>query len=344
MQEGARGRRPRARAESRDGEGAAGASAAVGEARQGGRADGRRGARGGRASLRTWAAWVAAAGGAPFLAAQVVFLALDRASYVACEWWIAKWTEAADGEVALGFAGLGVAATMPAQGAPGSAWAWSRCYFALAAASLVFCLARTQWALLGGVRAADRLYAAAASRVLRAPMAYFDTTPLGRILSRFTFDTEMLDVNMTQKAMMALISVGWACAGVAVLLGVSRGVMGAAIAPMALAAYRLQRFYRASAVDLQRLDAVSRSPLQALLAEALDGAATVRAFGVAAPFVARLEAALDANTSALLCWTCAQRWCCGSTRRRPSSRSRPRSSVALLREQLGSSPASRACS
>lgn len=56
---------------------------------------------------------------------------------------------------------------------------------------------------------------------------------------------------------------------------------------------------------------VSRSPLQSLLSEGLDGAATIRAFRQQPAFLERLRIALDANTAALLCWTAAQRWCDG---------------------------------
>lgn len=259
----------------------------------------------GMAALSTWWTWAKAAGGATFLFLQFLTLFLDRACYVATEWWLAKWADARRNDVDLW--GL---ATMPAQNTGGleGAWRWATVYMILGVLSIVFCFLRTQWGFRGGVTAAGVLYEGLSGRVLGAPVAYFDTTPMGRVVSRFTYDAEQIDVVLTQKAVMAMISLGWAITGTCVMLALSRGLLIAGIGPVFYAYYRLQQFYRRSAVDLQRLDAVSRSPLQALVGEGVDAAATIRAFGAGDLFNARFEAALDANTEAMLCWTVAQRW------------------------------------
>ena len=107
---------------------------------------------------------------------------------------------------------------------------------------------------------------------------------------------------------MSIVSWGWAVTGFIVLLTLSRGFMLAVFLPVAIVLFHLQLHYRRSAVDLQRLDAVSRSPLQQLVDEAVTGSRTIRAFGRQAFFLQRLRGAIDRNTEALLCWTAAQRW------------------------------------
>ncbi len=83
----------------------------------------------------------------------------------------------------------------------------------IAAVSFVFLFLRSQWGLAGGVRAAKSLYALAIDRVLVASMQFFDSTPIGRLLSRLSYDTEIVDITMTCKASIALISLGWTVAG-----------------------------------------------------------------------------------------------------------------------------------
>ena len=50
----------------------------------------------------------------------------------------------------------------------------------------------------GGVRASTRVFSTMTNRVLHAPMSYFDTTPMGRILNRFTYDVEQVDITLAQ--------------------------------------------------------------------------------------------------------------------------------------------------
>ena len=81
-----------------------------------------------------------------------------------------------------------------------------------------------------------------------------------------------------------------------------------AILPITIAYYYLLLHYRKSGSDLQRLDAVSRSPLQAMVSEALDGSSTIRVFNQQHTFFDRFHAAVDVNSAALLNFVSAQRY------------------------------------
>jgi len=72
--------------------------------------------------------------------------------------------------------------------------------------------------------------------------------------------------------------------------------------------YHLQLYYRKTSVDLQRLDAKSRSPISSRLAELLDGLETIKAFRKQDVFSSNFESALDFNTSCMLAFTTSQRW------------------------------------
>lgn len=63
--------------------------------------------------------------------------------------------------------------------------------------------------VLGGARCAEKLFDQMTLRVLQAPMSYFHTTPLGRILNRFTYDTEVLDIEVSFYDLQVLFRTDW---------------------------------------------------------------------------------------------------------------------------------------
>ena len=68
------------------------------------------------------------------------------------------------------------------------------------------------------------------------------------------------------------------------------------------------RYYRGAGADLQRLDAVSRSPIAASLSESLDGAATISAFGKNDHFSLLFQNHIDKNSAAMLNFVAGRRW------------------------------------
>lgn len=102
--------------------------------------------------------------------------------------------------------------------------------------------------------------------VLGAPISYFESTPMGRILNRFTYDMEVMDITLTQNMGMFLISTGWYVTGVAIMLTILPWT-ALAVVPVSLLYVSFVMHYRMSGPDLQRLDASSRSPVQAMVSE-----------------------------------------------------------------------------
>ena len=114
--------------------------------------------------------------------------------------------------------------------------------------------------------------------VMHAPMSFFETTPLGRIMNRFSKDIDTIDNTASDSLRMFLLSTANVSGGFVlvsivipwflVAVGVTMGVY-----------YALALYYRASARELKRLDATLRSSLYAHFSESLTGLATIRAYG-----------------------------------------------------------------
>jgi ABC-type multidrug transport system fused ATPase/permease subunit len=256
----------------------------------------------GLSSMKTWLLWFKRAGGAWFGITVVVLMAIDRFAYVAVEWFLALWANGAYEPVnVLGF-------EFPPQSDGYSAQSlYLKVYFTINFVSIFSTAIRSEFAVTGGVRATKNVFNSMLASVLRAPMSYFETVPMGRILNRFTYDTDVNDVTLTQMLSMFIISCSWYLAGVVVQISIMPwSVM--ALFPVSLLYLVFMHYYRMTGPDLQRIDALSRSPMQSMVSECLEGSTSIRVFHQDSNFVRKFEGVVDVNSSALLNYVSVQRW------------------------------------
>jgi hypothetical protein len=166
----------------------------------------------GLSSLSTWLLWFHHAGGVYFMGVLLLLLAIDRFLYVALEYWLARWTQGAFAAVAV----FGIEFPPQTDGLEAQ-FRYLSVYSLILLLALVFTFLRSEWSVTGGSRAAKNVFSSMLSSVLGSPMSYFETTPMGRILNRFTYDMEVVDVVLTQNMSMFLISMSWYVAGVCVM-------------------------------------------------------------------------------------------------------------------------------
>ena len=256
----------------------------------------------GLSTFKTWFIWFNYAGGFTFIAVMFLSLAIDRSAYVATEWWLARWTQASDGPVMV------FGNEFPEQTNGFAAqYQYLKVYATILLISCFAACQRSLWAVRGGTRSARSLFKIMAERILLAPLSFFETTPLGRILNRFTYDIEVLDHRLTEHMSVFLIAMSWFVAGVCVMTFILPWIILALI-PVTMLYWTLQMHYRKSGADLQRLDAVSRSPLQAMLAEGIDGAATIKVYKQEQKFLRRFHSSTSTNTAAQLNFVTSERW------------------------------------
>ncbi|XP_019419120.1 PREDICTED: ABC transporter C family member 2-like isoform X3 [Lupinus angustifolius] len=138
-------------------------------------------------------------------------------------------------------------------------------------------LANSYWLTISSLRAAKRLHDAMLDKILRAPMVFFQTNPVGRIINRFAKDMGDIDTNVFNLVNMFLGQV-WQLLSTFVLIGTVSTISLWAIMPLLIFFYAAYIYYQSTAREVKRLDSITRSPVYAHFGEALNGLSSIRAY------------------------------------------------------------------
>lgn len=180
-------------------------------------------------------------------------------------------------------------------------------YAALGAlqAMLMFCF--SVMLSIYGTRASRVMLRQAVTRVLRAPMAFFDTTPLGRITNRFSRDVDVMDNNLTDAMRMFFLTLAMITSIFALIIAFFH-YFAIALVPLYILFILASSYYRASAREVKRFESVLRSNVFAKFGEGLTGVASIRAYGLKERFISELKDSIDVMNGAYYLTFSNQRW------------------------------------
>lgn len=181
-------------------------------------------------------------------------------------------------------------------------------YFLLGIGSSGFSLIQTcfMW-IFCTIQGSKKLHAGMANSVLRAPMSFFETTPIGRILNRFSNDIYKVDevlgrvfgmfFSNTIKVMFTIFVI---CFSTWQFIFI--------VLPLSVLYVYYQQYYMKTSRELRRLDSVSRSPIFANFQESLTGVSIIRAYKQEKRFRFLNETRVDRNMAAYHPAISANRW------------------------------------
>ncbi|KAJ7123757.1 multidrug resistance-associated ABC transporter [Mycena epipterygia] len=180
-------------------------------------------------------------------------------------------------------------------------------YAALGLAQAIFQFLTSLAFALASLIASLTLFKSALAHVLRSPSSFFDTTPMGRILSRLVKDQDTLD-NELAMTLSQLLSTFSSVVGTVFLVFYTFPLLGIIFAPMSVLYYIVSVYYRRSSVETKRLDSLMRSALYASYSETLTGLATIRAYREQDDAVKHADYGLDLENRAYLMTITLQCW------------------------------------
>ncbi|KAI5951940.1 BPT1 [Candida jiufengensis] len=134
-----------------------------------------------------------------------------------------------------------------------------------------------------------------ADKVLHSPMSFFDTTPVGRILNRFTEDIGKIDMHLPWTLIGFITTVLSGCVTFAVIFYSLPAMIIIIGILLFIYNYFRARFIPA-ARELKRLESVAKSPVLATIQETINGVDTIKAFFQRERFVHKSKKFIDEKT------------------------------------------------
>lgn len=160
---------------------------------------------------------------------------------------------------------------------------------------------------MAGIGAARKLHAGLLDNKMHTPQAFYDTTPIGRIINRFSKDIYVIDEVIPHTILMFLATFFTSISTMIVIVS-STPLFAVVIIPLAFIYFFVQRFYVATSRQLKRLESVSRSPVYSHFSETITGASIIRAYGRQGSFVQLSDSKVDANQKSYYPGIVSNRW------------------------------------
>lgn len=149
--------------------------------------------------------------------------------------------------------------------------------------------------------ASKKLHDDLTESVIRAPVSFFDVTPIGRVLNRFAADMDKVDLEITQSLSQGMTTVFNVLGALAAIVVATKGTLLGPLIPMGYVYFLIQKWFRKTSTELQRITSIANSPIFADFSQTLSGTGTIRAYGGENRFFEKCKSSFDTmNASYIL--------------------------------------------
>ncbi|XP_077995245.1 ATP-binding cassette sub-family C member 9-like [Glandiceps talaboti] len=226
-----------------------------------------------------------------------VLATLQMAAMVATNFWLSEWSEA----------GANTTGNTTEEDIFDDLVYYIGGYAGLSISSILLGLVSGACNVMFALYAAKRIHIGLLRNIVHAPMRFFDTTPVGRILNRFSVDTQVIDQRLWQTFNM-LIRTTLNITSAVVVNAIVVPIFIAIIVPVMIGYYFLQKFFITTSRELQRLDSITKSPIFAHFSESLGGLSTIRAYRDERRFRKKIVDTINTNNISFIYLQTANRW------------------------------------
>lgn len=186
-------------------------------------------------------------------------------------------------------------------------WFYMGIYTLIGFIFALVCSVRDFMVFLQGIKASNSIFIDLLDKIFRAKLRFFDATPVGRIMNRFSRDMEQIDQQLAPMAQGSFISLIITASTLVLIISITPAFLIFAIFIMGMF-YLIAYFYLTLSRELKRYESISRSPIHQHFSETLIGVTTIRAYGDEHRFMRQNLEKIDNNNRPFFYLWVANRW------------------------------------
>uniref|UniRef100_A0A8C2HCC3 ATP-binding cassette, sub-family C (CFTR/MRP), member 12 n=1 Tax=Cyprinus carpio TaxID=7962 RepID=A0A8C2HCC3_CYPCA len=245
----------------------------------------------GSVTWRTYHQYCKAAGGYILLLFVILLFTLLVGSTAFSSWWLSYWLEQGSGVNSSG--NISENPDLPF---------YQMIYGIIIVAMVLLSIAKGYTFTKVTLRASSKLHDTMFKRILGSPMSFFDTTPTGRLVNRFSKDQDEVDAvlpfnmeNFLQFCLIVTFTILTICIVFPYLL------IAVAVLTLIFATILYIR-------QMKRMENVSRSPWISLTTSTIQGLSTIHAYDKRKQYIEQFKILSDTNSNHFMLFNCGTRW------------------------------------
>ncbi|XP_051946724.1 ATP-binding cassette sub-family C member 12 [Xyrauchen texanus] len=255
----------------------------------------------GSVTWRTYHRYCKAAGGYLLLLVVVLLFTLLVGSTAFSNWWLSYWLDQGSGLNSSNSSNNGNISENP------DLPFYQMIYGIIIVAMVVLSVAKGYSFTKVTLHASSKLHDTMFKRILGSPMSFFDTTPTGRMVNRFSKDQDEVDAvlpfnmeNFLQFCLIVTFTLLTVCIVFPYLL--------IAVVVLAVIFGTILYIFQRSIRHMKRMENVSRSPWISLTTSTIQGISTIHAYDKRQQYIEEFKILSDTNSNHFLLFNCGTRW------------------------------------
>ncbi|KAJ1955048.1 Transporter of the ATP-binding cassette (ABC), partial [Linderina pennispora] len=265
----------------------------------------------GYVKAEVWRAFFAACGSHWYWVIMVLLSVLINVLLVTRDYWIRIWVRSMEFSPLVTAIPSSSNSTSPAADTntvgQHAVSFWIGIYLVIGIIHVVVLAAQVAFAYSGTIKGARDMHSKLLRSVVCATPRFFDSTPFGRIINRFSHDIESFGVATMDSILWVLGDLTAAIGVILVIASVTPPFILAAVGIIAAYVLIAKRFLE-STRELKRLESIATAPLLSLYGELIQGVPSIRAFGIKKYYIMEAINRLDAQNIPFYLTTVAIRW------------------------------------